>query len=237
MLPVIDAGKPNNALKRDSRCGNFAKTMSLKTTSRPTHLPWLYSQFATFNRERREPHVVEFKNLAVLIVGPMGHSMTFLRGVLRSHGVTRITTASKVEKALLWLQKELFQIVFCDEKVDVVTFLRMLRRDLETSDITVPVILVSAGVNREQIQGARDAGVNDVIAKPVSANTVEQKLRSLILTPRPFVAARSFVGPDRRRERDTSHTGDGASPSKERRGGTAEASVFVLPPKKLPKIL
>ena len=181
--------------------------------------------------------MVEFKNLAVLIVGPAGHSMTFLRGVLRSHGVTRITTASRIEKALLWLQKELFQIVFCDEKVDVVTFLRMLRRDLETSDITVPVILVSAGVNREQIQGARDAGVNDVIAKPVSANTVEQKLRSLMLTPRPFVAAKSFVGPDRRREKNPP-VSEGPFPTRERRGGrSAEASVFVLSPKKLPKIL
>jgi len=181
--------------------------------------------------------LVELKNLAVLIVGPAGHSMTFLRGVLRSHDVTRITTASTVEKALLWLRKELFHIVFCDEKADVVTFLKMLRRDLETSDITIPVILVSAGVNLEQIQGARDAGVNDVISKPVSANTVEQKLRALMLTPRPFVTVKSFVGPDRRRERDAAPITQGPFPNRERRAGAAEASVFVLPPKKLPKSL
>ena len=45
---------------------------------------------------------------------------------------------------------------------------------------------------------ARDAGINDVIAKPVSAGAIERKLKSLLLAPRPFVTAKAFVGPDRR---------------------------------------
>ncbi|MGH7226313.1 MAG: hypothetical protein ACRELF_24115, partial [Gemmataceae bacterium] len=71
-------------------------------------------------------------------------------------------------------------------------------RDLQTTDVTVPVVLISAGTEASRIMAARDAGMNDVIAKPVSALTIERKLRALLAAPEPFVTAKTFVGPDRR---------------------------------------
>lgn len=146
--------------------------------------------------------MIAFKDICALIVDPTGHSRALLRGVLVSLGVRRISALKDTEQALQYMEEERFDVVFCDEKIDVIAFLKRLRRDVRTLDVTVPVILILAGANRQQIQTIRDAGVNDVIVKPVSPKTVEQKLQSLILTPKPFVAVESFVGPDRRRNRD-----------------------------------
>ena len=72
--------------------------------------------------------------------------------------------------------------------------------------------------------------MNDVIVKPVSAGTVERKLRSLLLAPKAFVTTKEFVGPDRRHEDEGRCIFGKRRPSLDRRRSSAEISVFsVLP--------
>ena len=47
---------------------------------------------------------------------------------------------------------------------------------------------------------ARDAGVNEFLVKPISANTLFERIEALIERPRPFVRLEGFFGPDRRRK-------------------------------------
>jgi two-component system chemotaxis response regulator CheY len=150
---------------------------------------------------KRNSGISEFKTIRTLIVDPTNHSKNFLRGLLTSLNVQHVVALANTDEALACLRQECFSIVFCDDLVgplDPFGFLKALRRDLATSNVTVPVVLVSAGADFSKITAARDAGMNDVIAKPVSIGTIERKLRSLLLAPRPFVTAKSFVGPDRR---------------------------------------
>ena len=52
---------------------------------------------------------------------------------------------------------------------------------------------------------ARDAGVNDFIAKPVSADSLHKRLARLVENPQEFVENDAYFGPDRRRrDLDTS---------------------------------
>ncbi len=48
---------------------------------------------------------------------------------------------------------------------------------------------------------ARDAGVNEFLAKPICAAGLYGKIRSVMERPRPFVHSDDFFGPDRRRKR------------------------------------
>jgi DNA-binding response OmpR family regulator len=98
---------------------------------------------------------------------------------------------------------------------------------LTTRDVTVPVVLVSAGADNSKIKAARDSGMNDVIVKPVSVGTIERKLRSLLHNPKPFVTAKEFVGPDRRSSReDRRQFGERRPGGEDRRGTSTNASVF-----------
>ena len=45
---------------------------------------------------------------------------------------------------------------------------------------------------------ARDAGANEVLAKPVSVHNLVRRLLSVIENPRPFVSCPTYFGPDRR---------------------------------------
>jgi PleD family two-component response regulator len=147
----------------------------------------------------------ELSEVRVLIVDEKGHGISLLKSILLQLGVKRIAAYRNTDDALRQLRVEGFDVVFCDEMatpLNPVGFVKALRRDLRSCDVTIPVIFVSAGANRRQIELARDAGANDVIAKPVSGDTIERKLRSIMLEPQVFITTRTFLGPDRRRTED-----------------------------------
>jgi len=50
------------------------------------------------------------------------------------------------------------------------------------------------------IKAARDIGITEILAKPVTAKAVYERIISIIQNPRPFVRAKSYFGPDRRRK-------------------------------------
>jgi hypothetical protein len=56
-----------------------------------------------------------------------------------------------------------------------------------------------SGETRESlVKIARDAGANMVLAKPVSASSLYDRLAWIAFTPRQFVDTPSYYGPDRR---------------------------------------
>jgi hypothetical protein len=54
---------------------------------------------------------------------------------------------------------------------------------------------------------ARDAGVNEFLAKPVSVKAILTRLISVIEHPRPFVRTKTYFGPCRRRRVDDEYRG------------------------------
>ena len=179
--------------------------------------------------------VTEFKDIRILMIGEKGHGRSLLRTLLNSLGLSRVAFLDNTGKALQSLRREQFDIVFCDEEAGPLSpteFIKSLRRDLETCDVTIPVILISAGASRRQIVAARDSGANDVIAKPVSAETIRRKLGSLVLQPQTFVTAKSFLGPDRRRTGDDRRQfGERRPFGEDRRGTASDGSVFLRGPR------
>ena len=68
-----------------------------------------------------------------------------------------------------------------------------------------------------QIQSGRGLKLSPIAPKPISANTLFERIETVIERPRPFVCLTDFFGPDRRRKA-ADYTGD------ERRQETKELS-------------
>ena len=84
------------------------------------------------------------------------------------------------------------------------------------------LVMLTGHTSLERVHQARDAGVNEFLAKPVSSKTILSRLVSVIEHPRPFVRTRSYFGPCRRRRRDDEYHGP------ERRSG----QTSIIDPKK-----
>ncbi len=63
----------------------------------------------------------------------------------------------------------------------------------------VPVIMLTGHTHIDHVRQARDAGVNEFLAKPVSVKAIMTRLISVIEHPRPYVRTKAYFGPCRRR--------------------------------------
>jgi DNA-binding response OmpR family regulator len=67
--------------------------------------------------------------------------------------------------------------------------------------------MVTGYADRVRVLEARDAGVTELIVKPVTANAVLTRLNQVIYKPRPFARTEDYYGPDRRRRSELSYNG------------------------------
>ena len=71
----------------------------------------------------------------------------------------------------------------------------------------LPIIMLTGHSDLPRLNAARDRGVNEFLAKPVTARDILKRLESVIMRPRPYVAASDFFGPDRRRRSPLGYAG------------------------------
>jgi hypothetical protein len=85
--------------------------------------------------------------------------------------------------------------------IDGNILLRWIYRSEHSPDRFVPVVMISRMVDHRCLTTARDAGVNEFVAKPFSPDIVFKRIQKLIENPRRFVYTLTYFGPDRRRSK------------------------------------
>jgi len=153
-------------------------------------------------------------NLAGMSALVMEHSSFLLSAVsliCRSVGIRPVheTTGSADALALLRELTPDFVITTCGaDGNDGVRLCEAIRGDVTSPNRFVPIIMMTSHSVKHVVERARDAGVTEVLAKPISATTLLDRIVYVIDHPRPFVQAPGYFGPDRRRRpADASHDG------------------------------
>ena len=144
---------------------------------------------------------IDLNSLKVHVVSADAFGVNVLRVALHLADIRDITVSRDGESALKLLQTEDFAALFCDgEQADVgdMPFTVAVRRTEGVRNPSMPIFLLAATPRQRLVSGARDLGVNAVLARPISAAVIARKLSSAINAPRPFVATGDYFGPDRR---------------------------------------
>ncbi len=142
------------------------------------------------------------QDLRLLVVEDNAHFRELVRTVIRALGVTDIVEATEGGEALARLRESPADIAIVDWKMqgmDGFDFMRALRDEATSPAPFLPVILVTGYMDPTLAAQARDAGVNEVLAKPISAKSLLARVRSVLEKPRAFVRTDTYFGPDRRR--------------------------------------
>jgi len=137
----------------------------------------------------------------VLIVDGSWHMRKLFGTILQEFGVKNIEFAASGREALEKLVGFSADLVICEYRlghINGIELTRRIRRSRKKIDPFLPVIMMTGHTEQNNVTAARDAGVTAVIAKPVSASTLYERIFHLIDKPRPFVRAPKFFGPDRR---------------------------------------
>lgn len=150
------------------------------------------------------------ERIRFLVVDDNAPMRALLNAVLRSLGVKMIDDAPDGRIAFERLKEKEADIVICDwnmSPIDGVEFTRMVRHAPDSPNPFAPIIMLSGHAEVARVVEARDAGVNEFLAKPVSAAKLFARIKAIIEHPRPFVRTASYFGPCRRRRDDPRYQG------------------------------
>lgn len=144
---------------------------------------------------------VRLDGLDVVVVDDIERMRAYHRAVLEASGVSRIREAADGGEAFRIIRDDPPDIVVTDYGMEpedgVVLLLNIRNRDISPNPY-MPVVMVTAYTERSRVRSARDAGVNDLLHKPVSPQQLWESIALAIKDPRPFIETRNYFGPDRR---------------------------------------
>jgi len=144
-----------------------------------------------------------------LIVDDNAFSRQLVRAIIHQFGARYIYEAGNGDEAKEGVKSFNPDIIIVDwmmAPVDGMQFVKWLREADDSPSPFTPVIMVTSYSHMESVMQARDAGINEFLAKPISAKSLLKRIQSVIDHPRQYVRADEYFGPDRRR-RDMPHTG------------------------------
>lgn len=86
--------------------------------------------------------------------------------------------------------------------VNGASFVRCLRRSPHSPNPFVPCLMLTPPTQMSHILFARDAGVNEILIKPIVAEDLARRIVQIVEHPREFITCPEYRGPCRRRKQD-----------------------------------
>jgi len=165
------------------------------------------------------------RHISVLVVDDNHHMRTIVNTLLRSLGCQDVRECGDGATAFEILRSRPADIIILDLRMDTLDgmdFVRLLRRSSDSPCPMCPVIMMTGHSERRFVTAARDAGITEFVAKPISAKALCARIEAVLVAPRAFVRSSGFVGPSRRRRAESDYAG-----ARRREG---EGSVDLDPP-------
>lgn len=151
-----------------------------------------------------------FERLRVLIVEDNQHMRSLLRSLLNSIGIREIYEAGHGSAALEVLNDKRCDLVLSDlamKPMDGIDFTREIRQSPKSVNPFMPIVMITGHTEKHRVEVARDAGVTEFLAKPITAQSLFARIGQIMENPRAFVRCASYFGPDRRRKAQEDYAG------------------------------
>ena len=143
-----------------------------------------------------------FRAIKVMMIDDSRHMRLIIKSLLLQLGCKFIREAGDAATAFKEMQNFPCDLIIVDwamEPLDGLDFVRLVRTAKDSRNPYVPIIMLSGFTEFRRVAEARDAGVNEFLAKPVSAEVLGARISSIFKNPRDFIRSKKYVGPCRRR--------------------------------------
>ena len=164
------------------------------------------------------------QSLNILLVDDSQHMRAIAVAVLHSAGVRTVHEAPDGTAGYEILRRHPVDLAIIDFNMfpmDGVAFTRLVRTGPNSPNTYLPIIMLTSHSEPSRVCEARDAGVTEFVAKPISAKAVLDRINAAIFKPRPFVKTETYFGPSRRRRDLEGYEGPFRRASDARRSSSA----------------
>ena len=164
---------------------------------------------------------IDFSRLRFLVVDDNAHMRRIIRTLLHGFGVRDVHEAEDGAAGLDAVNGYAPDVIITDWAMPVFDGLELTQMIRQQQDGKgnpyVGIIMLTGHSERKRVMAARDAGVTEFLAKPISAKGLYHRIVNVVANPRPFVKTKTYFGPDRRRAGNPNYTGP-----ERRKGGKSE---------------
>ena len=119
-------------------------------------------------------------NMKILVVDDMSTMRRIVKNIMKQLGFANVEEAENGQDALDKLKAESFGFVISDWNMPVMTgidLLRAIRADDKLK--AIPVLMVTAEAQKENLLEAIKAGVSNYIVKPFTAEVLQEKMNKI----------------------------------------------------------
>ena len=141
-----------------------------------------------------------FQNVKVLIVDHNQGMRSIVATVLRGLGFPSLKLAENGEDALRNIESYGPDLVITELKMPVMdgpTFVRRLRKDENNPSNMVPIIIASGHTEDKYVRECLIAGADQFLARPISGQSLADRISRIIRDERQFVRTPDYIGPAR----------------------------------------
>ncbi len=152
----------------------------------------------------------DLTQLSILVLEKHLLIRRLLTDVFSEFGVPSVQSTPDPRIAWDMFRQSPTDIILSDwtEGLDGMAFLTKVRHDEDSPDPFVPVVVCTANTEYRHVCHARDMGMTEFLAKPVSAHSIYSRICAMVESHRSFIRVTDFFGPDRRRRQDKEYAGD-----------------------------
>ena len=153
---------------------------------------------------------LNFEALNILVVDDNTHMHVVVKAILNAMRIKNIRFSGDAADAFGEMRQFPPDIVITDwamEPLDGLDFVRLVRKGGDSPNPYVPVILLTGHTEMHRVLEARDSGVNEILAKPISIKSLYSRISSIVENTRPFIRSPGYFGPCRRRYNDPNYDG------------------------------
>ncbi|WHZ21623.1 MAG: Chemotaxis regulator - transmits chemoreceptor signals to flagellar motor components CheY [Nitrospira sp.] len=119
-------------------------------------------------------------NMKILVVDDMSTMRRIVKNILKQLGFNNLEEAENGQDALTKLHADTYGFVVSDWNMPVmmgIDMLRAIRADEKLKKI--PVLMVTAEAQKENLLEAVQAGVSNYVVKPFTAETMQDKINKI----------------------------------------------------------
>jgi|GEM_PF-440337 len=140
--------------------------------------------------------------IRAIVADPSTHMAGLVTVMLHSLKIRAVEQVADLPRLEALLARRPYDLLLIDEQLGGeagFAMIRTLRHTAGHPNRLLAIIMMAATPDARMIAAARDAGVNEFLRKPFSAQHIGLRLEHIRKAPREFVETDIYAGPDRRR--------------------------------------
>jgi two-component system, chemotaxis family, chemotaxis protein CheY len=144
---------------------------------------------------------IGYRGVEIVLAEQSGGFAEVLAPALMAKGVRELVVCHDAHAMCEILATRAVDVIMCDLELPGMNFAKTVQGIRHNEIGNNPFVQIVATMNesaRPMVRAAIEAGVDDVIRKPMPADKVVSRVEQLVKPRRPFAITESFIGPNRR---------------------------------------